>query len=60
MSYAYRARKKAIKRHMHENPEKLHFGKIKAVDFAYLQANWTRIIDGPCIGTLEQLICRKE
>jgi hypothetical protein len=54
MSTAYRKRKKAIrdaKRHYHNLrnviPEK---------DFRMLQAQWRREVDGPPIGTLEDLL----
>ena len=56
MSYAYRTRKKAIKRFKQKNPEKLYYGNIRAKDLGYLQANWQREVDGSPIGTLDQFV----
>lgn len=53
MTIAYRRRKKAIK----IEKRKLKWSSfIEPKDFAYLQANWQRQVNGPPIGTLEQLV----
>ena len=56
MSYAYRQRKKAIKRYKRDNPGRLKWGQIQPVDFAYLQADWQRVEDGPLLGSLSDLM----
>ena len=56
MSYAYRQRKKAIKRWKRDNPGKLEWGSITALDFGFLQAEWNRVITATPLGTLEQFM----
>ena len=52
MSYAYRQRKKAIKRLKRERGEAI----IPLTDFRSIQAAWQREIDGWPICTLEQIV----
>ncbi len=55
MSVSYKQRKKAIsdaKRHYDD-------GKIPPQDFAMLQANWRREIDGPAVGSLADLVAAR-
>jgi len=56
MTIAYKRRKKAIR------AEKNRVGEnfIEPVKFGLLQANWQSKVDGPPIGTLEDLICPPE
>ena len=50
MSMAYNRRKKAIKVAM-----KILGYPIPSLDFAYLQSNWSRAVDGRPIGTLQDI-----
>lgn len=54
MSRAYKVRLNAIR----DEKKRRGVPVILPVDFAYLQANWSRALDGPCLGTLEQLISK--
>ena len=51
MSVSYNRRKKAIKAAI-----KILGYPIPPLDFAYLQANWSRVIDGSPIGTLQDIL----
>ncbi len=55
MSYAYRRRKKEIKKHKHF----LDTNRIEPKAFAYIRAKWHSAVIGPPIGTLEDLMGAK-
>lgn len=60
MSYAYQSRKKAIRKEKtRRGPKGLLYGQIPRMDFLYLQANWQSKVDGPPIGTLEDLMLHR-
>ena len=52
MTIAYRRRKKAIR----AEKRRLNVATIPRRQFLELQANWQRRVDGPPIGTLQDLV----
>ena len=57
MSIAYKKRKKAIRdEKRRRGPKGLLHGQIPEMDFAMLQANWQREIDGPPLCSLADMV----